>query len=79
MGFSSNATWQSSIEMSTRSPSPVAARLSSADWMPMVAYSPAPISPIDTPTRAGLPPASPVTLIRPPMACTTMSYAGRFR
>jgi hypothetical protein len=35
------------------------------------------MSPIDVPTRVGAPPGWPVRLMMPPIACTTMSYAGR--
>ena len=41
----------------------------------MTVNSPAVISPTEVPTRVGLPPGQPVTLMMPPIACTTMSYA----
>ena len=41
--------------------------------MPMTVNSPAVMSPIEVPTRVGLPPGQPVTLMMPPIACTTMS------
>ena len=42
----------------------------------MVAYSPAARSEIATPTFTGEPSSSPVTLMSPLFACTTMSSAG---
>ena len=55
----------------------VFARSNSALQMPIAVNSPAVTSPIDVPTRVGGPPGWPVMLMTPPIACTTMSYAGR--
>jgi hypothetical protein len=45
--------------------------------MSTAANSPAAMSPIETPTRTGSPPSGPVMLMRPLIACTMTSYAGR--
>ena len=77
IAFSRIATWQSSMDTSILVASPVFARSNSALQMPMAVNSPAVTSPIDVPTRVGGPPGWPVMLMTPPIACTTMSYAGR--
>ncbi len=41
--------------------------------MPTAVNSPAAMSPMEVPTRVGSPPGQPVTLMMPPIACTTMS------
>ncbi len=61
---------------STCWPRPVSCRTFSAARIPMVACSPAITSNMATPARNGSPPGSPVTLIRPEMACTMRSYPG---
>src|SRR5437667_201284 len=44
--------------------------------MPIAENNPDVMSEIATPTFSGSPPASPVTLITPPIACATKSYPG---
>ena len=65
-------TWVSSNAMSMYCPSPVRARWNSAARIATVAYMPVERSATATPTRSGAPPgrssASPVMLIRPPIA-----------
>ncbi len=73
MAFSRMATWQSSIATSTNWPCPVRSRAASALKMPIAVKMPAMMSPIDVPTRVGVPSSGPVMLITPPIACTTPS------
>jgi len=44
--------------------------------MPVSVNRPPVMSPTDVPAFIGGPPGWPVTLMRPPSACTIMSYAG---
>ena len=71
--FSSSAIWQSNMAMSTLVDSPVLRRWTSAALTATAVKRPAPMSPIDMPTRAGGWPSLPVMLMMPPMPCTTMS------
>lgn len=61
---------------STCCPCPVASRCRRAARMPSEACRPVITSTRATPALTGSPAASPVTLIRPPTACTSRSYPG---
>jgi len=66
--FSSIATMQSSIEISTICPFPVTFLLYSAITVPSADHIPAPTSAIDAPTLTQGPPLGPVKLISPLIA-----------
>ena len=63
----------SNSDVVTWQPSPVTWRRLSAARIPIAAHMPAPWSTIDTPTRTGSPPSTPVTLMIPPCACISGS------
>ena len=63
-------------DTSTRCPRPVRSRAWSAASTPVVAYSPQIMSIRAAPTFSGRPSGSPVTLIRPLIACSSRSYPG---
>mmetsp|Transcript_9272 Transcript_9272/g.19183 ORF Transcript_9272/g.19183 Transcript_9272/m.19183 type:complete len:214 (-) Transcript_9272:212-853(-) len=71
------ATQQSNMDMSTRAPSPVRRRCSSAACTPITAHMPPAMSASCTPRPVGGVPSWPVTDMRPDRACTTTSMAGK--
>ena len=73
IAFSNIAIWQSNIETSINVPLPVFCLSYKAALMPIAVNKPAVISPIDVPTLVGSESGCPVTLIKPPIPCTTIS------
>ena len=71
--FTIAATLASNSDTLTWRPTPVRSRSASAARMPIVACRPVTTSSSATPAFTGSPPGSPVTLIRPHIACTMMS------
>ena len=71
--FTMAATLASNSDTLTWRPTPVRSRSASAARMPIAACRPVTTSSSATPAFTGAPPGSPVTLIRPHIACTMMS------
>ena len=71
--LSSAASAESISETSTWRPRPVRSRSANAAWIPVTASRPQTRSTSAAPTFSGRPSASPVTLMRPPMACSRKS------
>ena len=71
--LSSEVRTESSSETSTWRPAPVRSRSTSAASIPATASSPQTRSTTAAPTFSGGPSASPVTLMRPPIACSSRS------
>ena len=69
----SDTSAESISETSTWRPRPVRSRSASAAWMPVTASSPHTRSISAAPAFSGRPSASPVTLMRPPIACSRKS------